>query len=583
MDLKNHAGLKKIYDSLQEVFERLENCGCNYLVLRNYEEFDFSENQVCGDIDFLCYDREKFVKILGAKKRDRGLNSAHYEIIVRGKRIELDVREVGDGYYCKEWERNFLKERILFEGRFWVMDRENYYFSLLYHCLVHKGKISDSYRKKLSELSGKTKSESEDELREELSAFMLEKNYKITNSSDWELNVHLKQFKNVDGNLFSIKRRWTYKKKLCGFLFGKDCPSGISESSSKRITSLRFLLMLFVMIKHNALVKGLFMRSLPFSEPKAVTFIKEFFATGLGELAVPVFFVFSAYLLASSRTSYFTKIRKRFFSLFLPYTLWTLLYFAGWLLLKEADILTGFVNPCMDLKDWSFGDYVMRFVGYNGKLRFPFVGSFWFLRDLMILVLLSPVILFFLRRFPLISLLTVILSYFFNIRYPVVHADAVLYFMLGAFFALRKIDFFELSDKIRFRDSVLTFIVGFVIFFFEKEYRVGNNFKESPAFFLFVISGIVSLLKLSKIICGKNNLFSWAKKLAPLTFFVYAVHAPILAECIKKITLESGMPSFAQFVTACVLDIGLSLIFALILRKLFPAFFYLLTGGKRSK
>ncbi|WP_191018073.1 acyltransferase family protein [Treponema zioleckii] len=176
----------------------------------------------------------------------------------------------------------------------------------------------------------------------------------------------------------------------------------ISENTSKRITSLRFLLMLFVMIKHNALVNGLFMAELPFDESKATTFIKEFFANGLGELAVPVFFIFSAYLFAMSEDTYFTKLRKRFYSIFVPYSIWTVFYFGAWIALKKFSIITGFVNPCMDLHEWTFRDYFLRFVGYNGIIHFPFVGSFWFLRDLMLLFLLSPVLLFFDKKNPFV-------------------------------------------------------------------------------------------------------------------------------------------------------------------------------------
>lgn len=73
--------------------------------------------------------------------------------------------------------------------------------------------------------------------------------------------------------------------------------TNIPEETSKRITSLRFLLMLFVMIKHNAVVKNIFMHDLPFYEPGIVSFIKEFFADGVGELAVPLFFIFSMKIL----------------------------------------------------------------------------------------------------------------------------------------------------------------------------------------------------------------------------------------------------------------------------------------------
>ena len=358
--------------------------------------------------------------------------------------------------------------------------------------------------------------------------------------------------------------------------------AAISEDASKRITSLRFLLLLFVMVKHNAIVKDIFFQNLPFSEPKIVTFIKEFFANGLGELAVPVFFIFSAFLLASSSDSYITKLKKRFHSIFLPYTIWTVMYFGAWLVLKKLSILSGTVNPCMDWHEWTFRDYVMRFLGYFHMMRFPFVGSFWFLRDLMVLVIFSPVLMVSTKKLPVITIITIFLAYFFNVLPPLLMRQSLFYFEIGLIFAIYKIDFFALSDKVCWPDLLIAFIIGF-IFVFEANCKACETIQDSLPFFLFLFSGIILLLKSSKLISENEKSFAIAQKLAPFTFFVYAIHTPILKEFVKKMTLMSGLPAFLQFLTACILDIGLSLLIAVIFRKYFPIVFAFLSGGKRDK
>ena len=198
-----------IYDetTLDKIFLRLNQSNCDYLVLRNYEQLLPFPCFIDGDIDFLCYNRKQFVQILGAKKRENGLNAAHYEIFVQGRRIEIDVREVGDGYYCKQWEADCLKNKVLYNEKFYVMDRENYYFSLIYHCLIHKGQISDKYFEKINFLYNAKKTQ--EELRNMLFDFMKQKNYKVTNSSDWELNVH---YDGVSKDLISQKKLWKIKR-----------------------------------------------------------------------------------------------------------------------------------------------------------------------------------------------------------------------------------------------------------------------------------------------------------------------------------------------------------------------------------
>ncbi|MBQ8678848.1 MAG: hypothetical protein IJ530_03700 [Treponema sp.] len=200
---------------LSELFSKLNESGLDYIVLRNYENLLDSGGEYClekdlkGDIDFLCTDRKKFVKLLGAKKRGKGLNDSHYEIFLEGKKIEIDVREVGDGYYCEEWEKSLLFKRVFFSGKFYVMDGENYFFSLIYHCVIHKGYISAEYLKKINSVFKTEKSESL--LKKELFDFMRLKNYKVTNSSDWELNTH---FGNCTSEFYEKNMFWSVKRFL---------------------------------------------------------------------------------------------------------------------------------------------------------------------------------------------------------------------------------------------------------------------------------------------------------------------------------------------------------------------------------
>ena len=363
----------------------------------------------------------------------------------------------------------------------------------------------------------------------------------------------------------------------------------IDENTSKRITSLRFLLMLFVMIKHNAIVKDLFMHEMPFSEPTAVTFIKEFFANGLGEIAGPVFFFFSGFLLASSDDSYFATLKKRFRSIFVPYTIWTVLYFIGWLVLKHFHFMYG--NPLADWREWGAYEYLVRFAGYYHGYIFTFVGSFWFLRDLFIMVLLSPIIYFFVKKIPLITLVLSGCAYFMLPSLIIILPISLFFFELGITCSVYKMDFFLLADKFRCFELLLVSVTSFLFFFKNLGYNQNGGIHHSIFFFLFIFSGILGLLKFSNIIINNECAFSLAKKLAPYTFFTYAIHSPILIEIIKKLTYritsvqtyEGAFRSLAQFVLACILDIGISLGTGILLSKICPPIFVVLSGGRRKQ
>ena len=101
----------------------------------------------------------------------------------------------------------------------------------------------------------------------------------------------------------------------------------ISEEDSKRITSLRFLLIVFVVFIHANLTTddALNYYHYDFIQPKWIEVFKNFICYTLGGAAVPLFFLFASYLQFSKNDSYPTLLKKRSKSLLLPYILWTVI------------------------------------------------------------------------------------------------------------------------------------------------------------------------------------------------------------------------------------------------------------------
>ena len=90
-----------------------------------------------------------------------------------------------------------------------------------------------------------------------------------------------------------------------------------------------------------------------------------------------------------------------------PYFLWVLIYgfcYAG-LKLIVLKIAPQFIqNPDSTALNWTWLDWVHGIFGYSAKEgagELPdFVYQFWFIRDLVILTIISPVIQFFMKKFP---------------------------------------------------------------------------------------------------------------------------------------------------------------------------------------
>lgn len=209
------------YQDISEVFNLLNQQGAEYLVLRNYDNLLLPEmyQDGHGDIDMLCADSQQVMRIIqaGTDRKDeppfRG-DGTHYCIYVRGKYVSLDLRHVGDDYYCEQWEKDLLRRRIR-RDCFYVMADEDYFYTLVYHAILQKRTFSEEYRQRLSAMAqrlgiGMKRFEESDFLRV-LETYMREKGYVFRYSKDRLVPM---RFSLVDPSMVSVDRkaRWAHKR-----------------------------------------------------------------------------------------------------------------------------------------------------------------------------------------------------------------------------------------------------------------------------------------------------------------------------------------------------------------------------------
>lgn len=205
----------KEWDSLTSMFEELNHSGINYLVLRNYEELINDRlDSSHSDIDFLCDDISEFIRISGAVSRsDIKFDLTHSFIKVSGNIIYIDIRTVGDGYYDATWEKDMLESREFYKDIFYVMNLENYYYSLCYHALVHKMFLSEDYKIKIKKMGMKLKLDENVPIRKLLEEFMKTKGYLYTYPRCLRSYVNLRNAdaEIIENNLEIKMKRFLYK------------------------------------------------------------------------------------------------------------------------------------------------------------------------------------------------------------------------------------------------------------------------------------------------------------------------------------------------------------------------------------
>lgn len=136
---------------LKDFFEYL-NRNCTYLVLRNWDNLLDETMYGAGheDIDILCSDIKEFITLTGAKRVHKERCRDNYIVSFGERQVRFDVRWVGDGYYPADWEAQMLERRVLNDQFIYVMELEDYFFSLLYHALLQKPSLSSEYLQKLN-------------------------------------------------------------------------------------------------------------------------------------------------------------------------------------------------------------------------------------------------------------------------------------------------------------------------------------------------------------------------------------------------------------------------------------------------
>ena len=217
------------WDNLEQLFYVLNNT-IDYVVLRNFENLP---NQIKDheDIDFLVRDLNQIIYVTNASKIFDQKNRVHFKLKVADKDILVDFRFVGDGYYDLNWQNDLLDNKILLRNSYYVPSNEDYFYSLIYHVLIHKYFIVADYPLKLKNIYKKLSIYDEkkcnfDDYLILLERFLNKKNYIYT--------------KPQDPSVYFDEKYIDYKKylyKLADLNFEKISPFLINEwkNSSQQI------------------------------------------------------------------------------------------------------------------------------------------------------------------------------------------------------------------------------------------------------------------------------------------------------------------------------------------------------------
>ncbi len=122
------------------------NSTTNYVILRNFEQFPEQFNsKKHRDLDILTDDLFQIPYMLDQRNSLENEIQENSSLKIGNEKILFDIKYVGDRYYDEKWSRDILNRRILSPKGFYIPCAKDHFYSLLYHMIIHKSKLSEDY------------------------------------------------------------------------------------------------------------------------------------------------------------------------------------------------------------------------------------------------------------------------------------------------------------------------------------------------------------------------------------------------------------------------------------------------------
>jgi hypothetical protein len=212
----------------------------------------------------------------------------------------------------------------------------------------------------------------------------------------------------------------------------------------------------------------------------------------------------------------------------------------------------------------------------------PIPFQLWFIRDLFVLVLFSPIIEMLNKHTKGYWLIILMFAWLLGLSTFIIRSiEPLLFFALGGFIVRNK--FKLLSKKFSFTTALISLVFWILINLFNTITLAYSMHIYSGTLKKFgIVIGIFSIWTMfDHIYKGQKNLFY--NSIFQMTFFLYAFHEPFLNIVMKLLLTIIGTSElkllFVYFLSPIIVII-VSIYTGLLLKKYQGRLYFLLTGGR---
>ena len=351
----------------------------------------------------------------------------------------------------------------------------------------------------------------------------------------------------------------------------------MSRNESSTLNIIRFAMMISVLMLHSYTS----VRTCQDVSSLPVYFvITRLFSWQFGELGVPVFFVISGYLFfkgyQQTFDSYTSKLKRRFHSLLVPYVLWISIFLVVFYIAECFPVVRESFNEGRILvHNYTWNDFLRAFWAAK-QSEYPFVIPLWYVRNLMVMVIIAPLVYALISRLNHYLLYVMALIWFFCSRWYC-EANTIFFFCFGAYFSLHDMSLVKSVSQYR-----RTIVIWFLLFSFLDlafmNYSISFWFHRAEIMF-----GTPFVLIVISCLVDKGYVRDYTSIFASC-FFVYVTHEPLL-RFIRRFSLKYiEESSDCQMIISYFASVTIVLLVVYftywILSKYFPIVMRVLSGGR---
>lgn len=305
----------------------------------------------------------------------------------------------------------------------------------------------------------------------------------------------------------------------------------LTKDESRAITLAKVICMFGVVFIHAAIKKYTDCSAL-------VEFYYNFLTRVLVNFAVPGFFMCSGFLFFLNYKgfeSYVNKIKSRIRGLFIPYLFWiSLSIFVTWFIQDALGLASMFGAGNMKLiHDFDTCDLLLSYWNLRDGVV-PFLSTLWFLRDLMVCVLLAPM-LYQLLRFGKVSVLVILVLIaltILGISLVNIAMSSILYFSMGGYLSINGIKPFAwIKSK-----QLYLYGTAFILIICYSSVYTEDTLSQGYMYRLLSIAYNVSMVVSVIAICLHLEHKTIGVKLMTLgipSYFIYLAHEPYMGYMLQ--------------------------------------------------